>query len=129
MRKRKLLVALGVAALLIVALPVVVLLAIGDDPRVASSDLDRVQTGMTLAEVESIFGGPAPRSRPYPPGVKRLIWDGYEGHAGVTFDATGSVIDKSYTPGTRETRRDLLTRRLDRLRAWWTWWRLRGIRE
>jgi hypothetical protein len=136
MRRRKLLVVLaGIAALL--ALPVVLLLAIPDSPRVSFGDYSRVQMGMTQAEVETIFGGPAPRNEslhwgpvfngPNVPASAWIMlkWDGYEGHAGVTFDKAENVIDKSYTPTNPATRPGPLERRLDRLRQWWR----SGIRD
>jgi hypothetical protein len=109
--------------------PLLFFLGIPDDARVSRGDYDCVLGGMSQPQVESIFGCPAVRDRDlrseggaansYRPGARMLIWDGHEGHAGVTFDAAGKVSDKFYTPATDWTRRNPITRRVDRVRGWW----------
>jgi hypothetical protein len=118
-----------VVAVVLASGPLLFFLGIPDDARVSRGDYDSVLGGMTRSQVEGIFGGPAVRDRdlslehfagsPSRSGVRMLIWDGYEGHAGVTFDAAGKVSDKIYTPATKWTRRDPVTRRFDRVQGWW----------
>jgi hypothetical protein len=115
-------------ALAALTLTAVLFIAIPDDPRVSFEDYYRVQGGMSQTQVERIFGGPAASERDlgwkpgqglfFRPGAKMLIWDGYEGHAGVSFDSKGQVLDKSYTPRNPETRRRFFVRRFDRLGEW-----------
>jgi hypothetical protein len=121
----------------IVGLLSVLFVAIPDDPKVSVEDYDRIQGGMRLRQVECIFGGPAAAERDlgwkpgqgdfFRAGARILIWDGYEGHAGVTFDIKGNVLDKSYTPRNPETRRGFFVRRFDRLSEWCK--RLTSVRE
>jgi hypothetical protein len=122
------------------SLPVLLFFAIPDDPRVSKAEFARVQNGMKMAQVEAIFSGPYARYRdvefwhhrpgvvPIQQGAAVYIWDGYEGHAGIKFDSTGTVVDKIYTPSTPETRRDPVTRRFDRLDEWLRHYRW-GVRE
>lgn len=122
-----------------IALPGLLLVVVPDAPRVSYDDFHLVLGGMDQAEVEAVFGIPPAREQDMGsksgqgifsrPGARMLTRDGYEGHAGVTFDSTGLVIDKSYTPRNPVTRRGYFVRRLDRLKEWWKRWAVTQIRE
>jgi hypothetical protein len=111
--------------------------AIPEGPAVSFWEYSRVLTGMSQAEVESIFGGPESTEVPLsfgplfngpgvPPGaVAKLTWDGHEGRAAVTFDAAGRVIDKSYAAAHPSRIPGPLERRFLWLRQWWR----SGVRE
>jgi hypothetical protein len=134
-RRRRIAVLIFVALL---ALAGGLVFAIPEGPAVSFWEYSRVLTGMSRAEVEAIFGGPESSGEPVgfgpkfngpgvPPGASdKLTWSGHEGHAAVTFDAAGKVIDKSYAAVHPSRIPGPLERRFLWLRDWW---RSGGVRE
>src|SRR5262245_55865060 len=72
--------------------------------RVTHATVDRIQIGMTEAEVEAILGGPAsPRQTvsvnldiPGQPVRAQKNWPGYDGVAVVAFSPEGTVVWKHF---------------------------------
>jgi hypothetical protein len=145
MRRRKLLLVLAGVAFSLVLLAAF-FLAVPDDPGVGAADFARVQMGMSLAQVESVLGGPAKTMRPAGPAPGRVdgvpsrwpwifTWTSFGGQADITFDGDGysirSVVEKRFTPAGPDSWTGPLRRRLvrvdQRARAWWD--SRYGIRE
>jgi hypothetical protein len=97
--------------------------------RVAYSDYCRVERGMSRAEVESVFDGPAwtVRHDSWLPWAGTFVWEGYAGSARVTFDATGRVIDKEHSPRVDCESADALTRK--KIRDHWDVWWITSVRD
>jgi hypothetical protein len=119
-------------AVLAVCLLLVGILVSLTPPRpcpVTKTGYERIEKGMSLAQVEEILGGPEGdyRTRPVltllPSGVGLpwAVWQGDAGTAEVSFDRSGSVTLKRFLeaepprPGLIETLRWRLERRWDRL--------------
>jgi hypothetical protein len=141
MRRRKLLAAVGLAVL--VAAGAFVLWPRLD--RITDENFDRIQEGMSRAEVEAIFGGPPGDYRAGPTtydadldanrvpreilGLVRTTqdgddvfdWAGDHGHAIVVFDSTGIYRDGWFhsTQRVHQTPPDMLLWRLKR--QWRRW--------
>jgi hypothetical protein len=137
MRRRRLQLVLAGVVLLLV-LMTVLFHAVPDDPSVGAADFAGVQLGMSLAQVESVLGGPAKTMRPAGPAPGRVdgvpsrwpwifTWTSFGGQADITFDGngytSGGVVEKQFTPAAPDSWTGPLRRRLVRVdrraRAWW----------
>jgi hypothetical protein len=112
-KKRKLMLAVAVLAVAVVAVPLG--LHTWRQWHAPGRFIDRehstrIKKGMTQEEVEAIFGGPpgyytkkkivALGLHPWNPGRERLErWTGDEGVAEVTFDEQGAVVSSAFEKG------------------------------
>jgi len=99
--------------------------ALGPRSGVTEANVKRIRPGMTLAEVEAIFGGPADAvfeailpdaGEPQLEGDLRL-WGLDRPNAAVLFGVDGGVIRAEWVPGSAEAEPSPLAR----LRAWLGW--------
>src|SRR5690348_1925934 len=100
--------------------------ALGPRPGVTEVNVRRIRPGMTLAEVEALFGVAgnyyeSPRLKEAPPGLPKVdprmwrVWMGEGGLASVTFDDNGKVAESRFF------RHSSTTTPLARFRAWLGW--------
>ncbi len=98
--------------------------ALTPPPGVSAANVRRIRSGMTLAEVEGILGGPAGATlaaemRRDGAVVKRArYWNAPAGIACVIFDSRGRAVDSGFDP---ETIPGEVASPLSRLRAWLGW--------
>jgi len=108
-KKRWLLVAACLASLIVV--PTVVTALLPPGPGTTKANFDRVEVGMTKAEVEAILGAPSKHKLPPPapggmkPGHSRQLWGGNSGQiaVGIVFDEDGKVFEKGLSEAAAES--------------------------
>jgi hypothetical protein len=114
-------------ALCVVALAFGVTVRVVDSlepPGVTESNLRRIRPGMTLAEAEAIFGGPASGSwsdaassrDSNPPRLTGYVWQSDGGWAAVNMGGDNRVREAWWTPSGKPQPSPL-----DRFRAWLGW--------
>jgi hypothetical protein len=86
---------------------------LGLQPGVTEANVKRIRAGMTVQQVEAIFGGP--RKFQTEPALG-WYWDGESGHAVVVFDGKDRVYSADFRPS--PTARPGFLRRL---RSWLGW--------
>jgi hypothetical protein len=131
MRRRKLLGALVVLAVLVAA----GIFVIWPRPdQITRANLDRIKKGMRRAEVEAILGGPPGdyRNGPIIHHIEAsyaahvhtdgsLTWEGDDGFGWISFDSSGSVMDCRFHASTRK-HQTLLENVLWRAKRQWHRW-------
>jgi hypothetical protein len=96
----------AVLALAAIIVAVVIFITSPRRPMASQADCDRIEVGMSLAEVEHILGGPPGNygtgpsvPPPLPYGNRYMSWDEWQGDGGmvlVQFDDDGRVFDKAH---------------------------------
>jgi hypothetical protein len=96
LRQRLILVGLAIVMATCVAVAILALLPTSSTSAVTKENFDRIQIGMTRAEVEVIFGG---KANDFPLWQQATLWEDDEtGHAAmIYFDANDCVRRVSWT--------------------------------
>jgi hypothetical protein len=108
---------LGLLLACLVGVALVVLALLPSRPGITKENFDRIEEGMTRAEVEAIFGGPANRANPWPNLANNPNeWEDETSGASaiINFDENNRVSSKQWWPDGPDER-TVWQKMLDRL--------------